>query len=105
MCLGIPGQVVGVADPLTHLAPVLVSGTRRRVDLSLFAAEDEEGEDAPLKSGEWVLVHAGLALARISAEEAREILALQREMSDLRETFVAESGAESAQRGLSSDGP
>lgn len=85
MCLGIPGQVMGAADPLTHLAPVLVSGVRRRVDLSLF---DAGGEDEPLQPGEWVVVHAGLALARISAEEAAEILALQREMS---EAFLGEA--------------
>lgn len=80
MCLGIPGQVLGAADPLTHLAPVLVSGVQRRADLSLFEGDGEEG---PIQPGDWVVVHAGLALARISAKEAEEILALQREMSEM----------------------
>lgn len=91
MCLGIPGQVLGAANPLTHQAQVLVSEVRRSVDMSLFLAD---GEDEPIRPGDWVLVHAGLALARVSAEEAHEILALQREMSDMRDMVIAESATE-----------
>ncbi len=42
MCLGIPGEVVDVVDPVHHLALVEVAGVRRRVDFALL--EDERVE-------------------------------------------------------------
>lgn len=75
MCLGIPGQVLELLAPEQHRAAVMVSGARRTVDMSLV---EEEG----LAPGEWVLVHAGLALSKIAEREARETLALMQEMSD-----------------------
>lgn len=50
-------------------------GLRRTVVVSLV---EEEG----LAPGEWVLVHAGLALSKMAEREARETLALMQEMSD-----------------------
>ena len=76
MCLGIPGQILEVANPETHMAAVQFSGTRRMVDISLIA---EEG----VAPGDWALIHAGLALSKLSEQEAREILALLQEMSDV----------------------
>jgi hydrogenase expression/formation protein HypC len=75
MCLGIPGQVIEITDAAARMAAVRVSGARRTVDLSLL----DEGVVAP---GDWVLVHAGLALSAISEREALETLALLREMSE-----------------------
>jgi hydrogenase expression/formation protein HypC len=75
VCLGMPGQVLELLAPEQHRAAVMVSGARRTVDVSLV---EEEGP-AP---GEWVLVHAGLALSKIAEREARETLALMQEMSD-----------------------
>lgn len=75
MCLGIPGKVLEVTDVSLRLASVNVSGARRTVDISVV---DEEG----IAPGDWVLVHAGFALSKISETEALEILALLREMSD-----------------------
>ncbi len=74
MRLGMPGQVLELLAPEQHRAAVMVSGARRMVDVSLV----EEGP-AP---GEWVRVHAGLALSKIAEREARETLALMQEMSD-----------------------
>ena len=74
MCLGIPGQILELLAPEQHRAAVMVSEARRTVDVSLV----EEG----LAPGEWVLVHAGLALSKIAEREARETLALMQEMSD-----------------------
>lgn len=75
MCLGIPGQVIEITDEPARMAAVRVSGARRTVDLSLL----DEGAVAP---GDWVLVHAGLALSAIPEREALETLALLREMSE-----------------------
>lgn len=75
MCLGIPGQVLDVTGVAAHTAAIRVSGARRVVDVSMV-------EDEGLAPGEWVLVHAGLALTKISEREALETLALQQELSD-----------------------
>lgn len=71
MCLGIPGQVVEIADPDTLTGVVDVSGVRRRVNLACVVDDDH-----PLEAclGDWVLVHVGFAMARIDAEEAAATL-------------------------------
>jgi hydrogenase assembly chaperone HypC/HupF len=43
-----------------------------------------------VEPGEWVLVHAGLAVTKISEQEAQETLALLQEMSD---AFLGEDAA------------
>jgi hydrogenase expression/formation protein HypC len=75
MCLGIPGQVLEVTDASAHTAAIHVSGARRTVDISLV-------QDEGIAPGDWVLVHAGLALSKIPAQEAQETLALLQEMSE-----------------------
>jgi hydrogenase expression/formation protein HypC len=68
MCLAIPGQIVEIA-PGGHLATVDVSKVRRTINIDLI-------DDAPLEPGEWVLIHVGFAMSRISAERAAEQLRL-----------------------------
>jgi hydrogenase expression/formation protein HypC len=68
VCLAIPGQIVEVA-PEGHLATVEVSKVRRTINIDLL-------EDAPLTPGEWVLIHVGFAMSRISAELAAEQMRL-----------------------------
>ncbi|CDH44466.1 MAG: HypC/HybG/HupF family hydrogenase formation chaperone [Candidatus Competibacteraceae bacterium] len=62
MCLAIPMQI-------THIngfdARCSAKGAGR--DVSLFMLQDE-----PVGVGDWVLINAGYALQKISAEEARE---------------------------------
>ena len=91
MCLGIPGQIVEVADRDGGLATVDVSGVRRSVSIALV---DEPA--APIEEGDWVLVHVGFALARIDEEQARETLELlqrgaelQRELEEMRRGTVS----------------
>ena len=71
MCLGIPGQVVGIADADTLMGVVDVSGVRRRVNLACVVSDDH-----PLDAciGDWVLVHVGFAMARIDEAEAAATL-------------------------------
>lgn len=61
MCLAIPMQVKHI-DGLQ--ARCEAKGVER--DVSLFMLQDE-----PLALGDFVLVHVGYALQRVSAEEAR----------------------------------
>ncbi|MCF6469649.1 HypC/HybG/HupF family hydrogenase formation chaperone [Nonomuraea sp. MG754425] len=67
MCLGIPGELIGPAEEHEDLAVVEVSGVRRRINIGLL-----EGQD--LKPGDWVLVHVGFALSKISEAEAQAVL-------------------------------
>lgn len=69
MCLAIPGQVVELVDEERHYATVDVSGVRRKVNIALLA---EEG----LNVGDWVLIHVGFAMNKISEQAAKEQLQL-----------------------------
>jgi hydrogenase expression/formation protein HypC len=73
MCLGIPGELVGTVDDQPDLALVNVSGVGRRINIALLADED-------LKPGDWVLVHVGFALSKISESEAQAVLTYLEEM-------------------------
>ena len=59
MCLAIPGRIVELVEDLPHLAMVDVTGVRRRVDLGLLQ------DDMP-GPGDWVLIHVGFAMSKIS---------------------------------------
>lgn len=63
MCLGIPGEVVEIVDPLRQLAKVDVAGVRRNVNYGLL-------EDEGIAPGDWVLIHVGFAMSKIDEEEA-----------------------------------
>ena len=63
MCLAIPGKIVSVGDDPPHSALIEVVGVRRRVDISLV-------EPDGIAPGDWVLIHVGFAMSKISEEEA-----------------------------------
>jgi hydrogenase expression/formation protein HypC len=65
MCLAIPGRIVELVSEPVPLALVEVAGVRRRVDLGLLQ------DDMPAV-GDWVLIHVGFAMSRISEEQAAE---------------------------------
>lgn len=67
MCLAIPAQIV--SEPGDHYATVEVSGVRRQANIDLL--RDEE-----LKIGDWVLIHVGFAMTKISDREARSQIEL-----------------------------
>lgn len=71
MCLAIPGLIVSLVPEFQRLAVVEVSGVRRRVDLGLL-------EDDMPGPGDWVLIHVGFAMSRISQHEAEEQMRLLR---------------------------
>ena len=62
MCLAIPGKILETSQE-AHSALVDVVGVRRRVDISLIEADGA----AP---GDWVLIHVGFAMSKISEEDA-----------------------------------
>jgi hydrogenase expression/formation protein HypC len=69
MCLGIPGEIVELADDGSQLATVDVVGVRRRISVALLDTD-------ALRAGDWVLVHVGFAMSRIDEAEASATLAL-----------------------------
>jgi hydrogenase expression/formation protein HypC len=75
MCLAIPAQVCERIQENTSLALVDVLGVRRRISLELLA-------DDPPQIGDWVLVHVGFAMSKISDEQARETLAMLDELGE-----------------------
>lgn len=68
MCLAIPMRVISLSGPL---AQVEESGVRREVRVDLV-----EG----VAVGDYVIVHAGLAIERLHPREAEETLRLFAEM-------------------------
>jgi len=66
MCLGIPGRIVSV-PPGAALGRVDVAGVVREINFSLL--------DGPFTPGEYILIHSGFALERMSAEQAADALA------------------------------
>jgi hydrogenase expression/formation protein HypC len=65
VCLAIPGKILEFIPENHDAALVEVAGVRRRVDLGLL-------EDERPQPGDWVLIHVGFALSKISEEDALE---------------------------------
>jgi hydrogenase expression/formation protein HypC len=65
MCLGLPARIVELSGDDGCIAEL--GGERREISLALLA-------DEPIEPGDWVYVHLGYALERLTADEAREAL-------------------------------
>jgi hydrogenase expression/formation protein HypC len=63
MCLAIPAKIVEFSSEEQTRALVEVAGVRRHIDTGLLAGES-------LRTGDWVLVHVGFAMSKISEEQA-----------------------------------
>src|ERR1700694_371250 len=74
MCLAIPARLVEYVDEERMYGKVELGGVQRRINTSLLL-----GEDAT-EPGEYVLVHVGFALSRVSEKEAAETLSILEEM-------------------------
>jgi hydrogenase expression/formation protein HypC len=71
MCLSIPSRIVEIDE--NNNATVETFGVLRKVSLDLL---DEETH-----IGEYVLIHVGFAMSKISEAEAKESLALYEEIA------------------------
>lgn len=65
MCLAIPGKIVEVAPDEEDRALVDVLGVRRYIDTALL-------KDDPPIQGDWVLIHVGFALSKVSEVDAAD---------------------------------
>ena len=68
MCLGIPGQIIGLVEGYgDQLALVNVAGVQRKINIGLL-------DEGPLEPGTWVLIHMGFALERVDAAGAEKAM-------------------------------
>jgi len=86
MCLAIPARVVGLSPGEENRAMVDVVGVRRTIDIGLL-------EDDPPRAGDWVLVHVGFALSKVSEREALDQI---RTLNMLGETDLARQEIENS---------
>jgi hydrogenase expression/formation protein HypC len=84
MCLAIPGKIVEIAADNRDSALVDVVGVRRRIDLGLLQ------DDKPVP-GDWVLIHVGFAMSKISEQDATD------QMNTLRMLGEIEGAVQEAQ--------
>jgi hydrogenase expression/formation protein HypC len=75
VCLAIPGKIVDVSSQGDATGLVDVGGVRRRVNLGLI----EEEKPAP---GDWILIHVGFALSKISQQDAEEQMRMLRVLGE-----------------------
>lgn len=77
MCLGIPSKIISIDG---DAAIVSVGGTEVEASLQLL-------EDA--KVGDFVLLHTGFAIEKISDEEAKETLELLKKLGEIEDGLDA----------------
>ena len=67
MCLAVPGELIDIEgdDPLLRTGRVRFAGVERSVSLACLPE---------VEVGAWVLVHVGLAIATVDAQEAARLL-------------------------------
>jgi hydrogenase expression/formation protein HypC len=66
MCLAIPGKIIEISSAENRdSALVDVVGVRRKIDLGLLQ------DDMPVP-GDWVLIHVGFAMSKISEQDAAD---------------------------------
>ncbi len=74
MCLSVPAEIISIDG---QMAQASVGGAVREISLQLV-------ENIIL--GDFVLLHTGFAIEKISQEEAEETLRLLRELGEINET-------------------
>jgi hydrogenase expression/formation protein HypC len=73
MCLAIPAEVVAITED-QQTATVSLDGVRKDISLALLTE---------VEIGDFVLVHVGYALNKVSPEEAQLTLELMAELADV----------------------
>ena len=76
MCLAIPGKIVEISSDNTDSALVDVVGVRRKIDLGLLQ------DDKPVP-GDWVLIHVGFAMSKISEHDALDQMNTLRALGEI----------------------
>lgn len=96
MCLAIPAQVSELLDDKQRFAMVDVMGVRRRANIELL-------RDDPPHLGDWVLLHVGFAMTKISAEYAADQLKLLNLLGETPEAMDQAASDEAAADDITSE--
>ena len=91
MCLGAAGRIVRFEDDGRQTATVDLDGVHQVVNTGMLT-----GAADPPGPGDWVLVHLGIALQRMSPDE---VAAVRSSYDDLMADFDAIAEARDAQQG------
>jgi len=84
MCLSIPSKIIEILPD--NFAVVETMGVRRKVSLDLMPE--------PVNIGDYVLIHVGYAMAKLSEEDALESLKVYEEIIKAIEREEMENGDE-----------
>ncbi len=76
MCLAIPGKIVEISSVNKTSALVDVVGVRRTIDLGLL-------QDDQAVVGDWVLIHVGFAMSKISEQDAADQMTTLRMLGEI----------------------
>lgn len=76
MCLAIPSKIIRI-DQDTGMGVIETMGVTREANLALL--------DEAVVVGDWVLVHVGLAISKVDAEEAQKTLDMYQEIIELQD--------------------
>jgi hydrogenase expression/formation protein HypC len=76
MCLAIPGKIVEISADHAESALVDIVGVRRKIDLGLLQ------DDRPVP-GDWVLIHVGFAMSKISECDALDQMNTLRALGEI----------------------
>ena len=77
MCLAIPGKIIEISSENDRdSALVDVVGVKRRIDLGLLQ------DDKPVP-GDWVLIHVGFAMSKISEADAFDQMKTLRALGEI----------------------
>ncbi|WP_031433575.1 HypC/HybG/HupF family hydrogenase formation chaperone [Methylomarinum vadi] len=76
MCLAVPGKIISISDedPLSRTGIIDFSGISRQINLAYLPEAEVD---------DYVIVHAGFAIAVIDEEEARASLQAFQELDEL----------------------
>ncbi len=75
MCLGTPARIVEISGDHPHIAFADLQGVRREINIGLVEADG-------VGVGDWVLVHMGMAMSPLTADEARSTLEFLESLTD-----------------------
>jgi hydrogenase expression/formation protein HypC len=83
MCLGVPGRVTQVEENALGM-------TMGKVDFGGITKQVCLAYVPEARPGDYVVVHVGFAISRVSEEEAKDVFRTLREMGELAELDIAQ---------------
>lgn len=95
MCVGLPGRVIGPSEKSDQLVRVEVAGEEHEISVAIL----EEDVDV----GDWLEIHMGHAMAKLSEEDAQEMISFMEELDAAHRRAVEAAFGEPPEVDASSD--